>query len=881
MSSPHICLACRLTASKLRLAKSLQWSSRANFVSLSNNTRKAVDREPESGQSNTEEGSKVDYDDRSPRYPRRRPSRARPSNPGDVLESLFEKTINPSAPKIEEQTEVQSALEPYQNVQELMRMMENKAPYPDQWAYFLEHFGPDAQRAGARNRISMPTYLRPTVHLMWKAIADAKEHDHPLPDSLPSATEISKVFMELGYLHANYWIGMVSPLLRTLLKTKNSDVADAETEERLIVDLTGAWNIACRDIGQLRSFHDMHSSSYWMTLPSISMVDAVHVHQKRGSNKVFGLLVPQFEMVNLDDIPIIALATFGLLAERSETIESMNVNVSPLMTVLSRIISVPGLNYNDIYSSMSLSNNAELSQYVKDNWSSIRERAATMSQFHNPQVDKTKSERISRASVQMSVMYINRRLHEALKKRNLSQVDGIWSDVSQWPVDTSGDERPSNEQGRLTLPIANYLILIYMSLRQPNRAIDVWNHMISNGLNPTLRTWDSMMAGCVSTRDVKALQQVWARMINSKVEPDVICWATRVGGLIACRQNDAGVAALDEMGRKWMDAAKSKHPKMAQSELQLMTDVFGPAKPSIEVINAAIAGLFRNNMASAAYKILAWGGKFGIAPNIDTYNILLRSLIRDNRPKEAMALLHRMQKTGVQPDSYTFTAILDETFRSMEGLTPDETGAIVKEVFSEMEAAGVRPTIQIYGKIIRQLLPDNGEPGDMATVNAVMQTMDQQGIDANAQIYTLLLGQHFAQKPTNMDAVRTTIERASSTQGGTDDMFWDRAIEGYASNHETGPAMRILGKVQASKGRVGWTAMRMLLLALVENQEWELAKTLVNNAIEDHGAPVPVADQGYERQLSWEFWRMARNFGLVEQGPELKAQYLKHKSDQA
>ncbi|KAH7360765.1 hypothetical protein BKA65DRAFT_493928 [Rhexocercosporidium sp. MPI-PUGE-AT-0058] len=876
MSSPHICLTCRRTVNQIRPAV-VQWRSRATFISLSNNkSRKPAGREPRDDQLGPAEDLKKRDDGPAARASRKKPTQARATNPGDVLESLFEKTIHPSPPKDDEPLEAASALEPYQRVHELNKMMDNEAPFPDQWAFFLEHFGPAAQRARGRDRISMPSYLRPTIKLMFKAIVQAKEKHHPLPDSLPSTTEISRVFMELGYLNANDWIEMVSHPLRFILKARNGELHDPELEKRLTEDLIGAWNIVCRDIGQLRNFHDKDSPSYWMTLPSISMVDAVHVHQKRGSQDVFALLVPSFKLGNLKAFPMIALATFGLLSERSVDIESLNIDLSPLLMVLSRIISIPGLDRSNIHSSYSLLNVNELLEYVKDNWSAIRERAAAMSQYHHPQIDKTKAERTSRASVRISVRYINRRLHEAYTTRNLRQVDEIWSDVSQWPVDTSGVEGPPTEQGKMSLALANYLILVYMSLRQPNRAIDVWNHMVNNDLTPTLRTWDSMMSGCVAAKDVKALEQVWAKMRNSQVVPDVICWATIVGGLITCRKADAGVAKLDEMGRIWIEAAKKKYPNMAQSEVQLMTGVEGAVKPSIEVINAAIGGLFRSNLSNAAHKILAWAGKFGIAPNVDTYNILLRSLIREERSKEAMALLQRMHKTGVQPDSHTFTAILDETFRSMEALTPEETTAIVQSVFSEMKSAGVKPTVQIYGKIIRQLLPDDGQPADMATINAVVETMYEQGIDANAHIYTMLLEHHFAQIPPNMNTIRNMIERASNTQGGTDEIFWDRAIEGYARNNETGPAMRILGKVQASKGKVGWTAMRLLLLALVENQEWELARTLVNNAVIDNGAPVPVEGQGVERQLNWEFWRLARSFGLVEQGPELKAQYLEN-----
>ncbi|KAH6719770.1 hypothetical protein BKA61DRAFT_222082 [Leptodontidium sp. MPI-SDFR-AT-0119] len=877
MSSPHICLACRRTVNQIRPASVVQWRSRATFISLSNKKpRRSTAREPRGNQLDPAEELEKGDNGSTARLLRRKPSQSRTTDPGDVLESLFEKTIHPSSlPKDEEPQEFQSALEPYQRVHELNLMMENEAPFPDQWAFFLEHFGPAAQLARGRDRISMPSYLGSTINLMWKAIVEAKEKDHPLPESLPSTTEISRVFMELGYLNGQDWIDMVSHPLRYILKMRNGELRDPETEKRLTEDLIGAWNIACRDIGQLTRFHDKDSPSYWMTLPSISMVDAAHAHQKRGSQDVFALLVPSFKLSSLKHFPMIALATFGLLSERSVDIEGLSTDASPLLTVLSRIISVPGLDLNNIHSPYSMSNFAELSEYVKDNWPAIRERATTMSQYHHPQVDKAKAERMSRASVQIRVSHINRRLHEAYTTRNLRRVDEIWSDVSQWPVDTSGVEGPPAEQGKMSLALANYLILVYMSLRQPNRAIDVWNHMVNNGLTPTLRTWDSMMSGCVAGKDAKALEQVWTKMRKSQVVPDVICWATIVGGLITCRKADAGVAALDEMGRIWIEAARKKYPKMDQPQLQFMTGVEGAVKPSIEVVNAAIGGLFKNNLPNAAYKVLTWAGKFGIAPDVNTYNTILGSLIREGRSKEAMALLQRMLKTGVQPDSYTFTTILDETFRSIEGLTPEEITAIVQGVFSEMKLAGVKPTIQIYGKIIRQLLSNDGASVDMATINAVVDTMHEQGIDANAHIYTMLLEQHFAQVPPNINAVRNIIERASNTQGGTDEIFWDRAIEGYARNNETGPAMRILGKVQASKGKVGWTAMRLLLLALVENQEWDLARTLVNNAVIDSGAPVPVEGQGFERQLNWEFWRLARNFGLVEQGPELKAQYLK------
>ncbi|KAK0129705.1 hypothetical protein ONS96_000266 [Cadophora gregata f. sp. sojae] len=873
MSSPHICLACRRSIRQLRPTTVVQWRSRAAFISLSNNKPRSKDaRSSKDGQLKSDE-----YDGVSAVPPRRKTVRPKKDVPGDVLESLFEQTIHPQRPEEQHHTDHESILEPYQKVQELSKMMKDGAPYPDQWAFFVENFGPAAQRARGIARISMPSFLRPTISSMWHSIVQAKENGHPLPESLPTTAEISRVFMELGYLQGHDWIEMVSHPIRAILTMRNRELDDPEMEKRHTEDLIGAWNIACRDIGQLENIHDSDSPFYWSSLPAISTADALKVHKKLGSHDCFGLLVPSFSLGSLKAFPVVALATFGLLTERTVATEKLNIDVSPLLMTLSRVISVPGLDYSRIYSPYSTSNVAQCSDYVKANWTGILARAAEMAQYHHPEVDKTKSERVSRAPVQISVSYINRRLHEAFTKKNLRQVDEIWADVSKWPVNTSSSDGPSTEPGTMSITLANYLILVYMGLRQPNRAIDVWNHMVNTGLTPTLRTWDSMMTGTINARDPRALEQVWTKMRMAQVEPDTICWATRVGGLLTCRRTDAGVAALDEMGRIWIEAARRKYPSMEQSELQLRNDVAGAVKPSIEVINAAIGALFKNNLAKAAYKILAWAGKFGIAPNVDTYNALLGALVREGRSQEAMALLQRMHKTGVQPDSYTFTTILDETFRSVDGHTPEEAKEIVQSVFTEMELAGLKPNVQIFGKIIRQLLPQEVvPPEELATVHAVIDIMHKQGVEPNSFIFTMLLEQYFAQTPPDMDAVRNTIERASNTKGGTDGIFWDRAIEGYARLNETGPAMRILGKVQASKGRVGWTAMRLLLLALVENQEWEMAKTLVNNAIIDNGAPVPREVRGHERQLSWEFWMLARQFGLVEQGPEPKAQHIKN-----
>jgi hypothetical protein len=167
-----------------------------------------------------------------------------------------------------------------------------------------------------------------------------------------------------------------------------------------------------------------------------------------------------------------------------------------------------------------------------------------------------------------------------------------------------------------------------------------------------------------------------------------------------------------------------------------------------------------------------------------------------------------------------------------------------------------------YGKIIYQLLQGSGSKTAMPIVNAVLERISKQNMQPSPQIYTMLAEHYFDQEPPDLDAVRNLIDRASSVIGNTDNIFWDRLVEGYARVGETGPALRILGKVQSARSKVGWLALRTLLLALYENKEWDLAKTLVRNAIADTGGPLPADHSGAEGQHK--FWKLAAELNLLD-----------------
>ncbi|KAI9055478.1 hypothetical protein LZ554_000432 [Drepanopeziza brunnea f. sp. 'monogermtubi'] len=890
MSSPHICLACRRRLGQLRPPRLVQWRSRATFISLSSNKPPATrDVRPPEGTSKAEVRSRP-ADGNQDDSVRVRKIASQPT-PGDVLETLFEQTIQPPSARVVTKTldDPQRSKDLYKAVEKLKDMVASSHPVKDAWAFFLEHFGPEATEArigefSKQTRV-VPAYVVSTAYSLLNRLIQAKSND-PLSPSLPSSTEVLKVFHQIGSLRGREWHRLVSINLQALLRLRQQQAIDSENENCLFADLLGLWNLASRDSFQLTKFPAMESSAvYWSTLPPVLQRDADFVSKRqRGTNRVFGLLVPTFSKEEIDSmpLPILTLASFGVFSERSTARDALPIDITPLLIILGRVINTPKLDLGRYYEMAQNANLSLVTEYVKSNWPSIKQRASEVSQLAYSPVDKTLSKRMSdlqsldpttRFSLrQVHIGTMHRRLVNAMQRKNVREVDDLWSDVVKWPVDTTSQSTltSGSSRGILTIHLVNYFMLIYMTLRQPNRAIDVWNFTIKSGMTPDCKTWRSMLDGCKAARDGEAVKQIWSRMLASKIVPDNHLWVSRVSALIHCRDVDSGIAAIDEMGRLWMEAARLKHPSMPQSQLQLVTDVTDVVKPSIEVVNVAVHGLLELGMTGAAYKILAWAGKFGVSPDIITYNTLLRQLIKGGHTKESMALLQRMQKTGIQADEYTFTIILDETLGDMEGLSPEESIEIVQSIFEDMISAGVMPGAHIYSKIIRQLLDGEGG-GNMVAVDAVLAYMAKQNRDPGPVIYTMLMNYEFTRKPPNLDGARRIIERATAIAGGTDEVFWNKAIVGYASVGETGPALRILGRMQDSMGKVGWKSMRAVLLALIDNQQMELAKKLVDNAVIDNGGPFPSTDtSGIERQAGWNFWTLAREYGLVEQGRHLK-----------
>ncbi|RDL40399.1 uncharacterized protein BP5553_00378 [Venustampulla echinocandica] len=866
-----ICTKCRAL---IRQPKSFARLPRATFISLSNTTPRTAPKSPNGfAHAEPDATDNVSTSTGSGEMPARLPlrlqgqrQRPRPIDPkpGDILESIFEEAVAPHRLAKDPQQQSTTSLEPYKNAEALRKLLSEKTAPVESWNFFVEHFGPDiwSKDKGTVGQRALPAFLHSAAKQVLRQVISAK-YQHPFSSTLPTVAEVSTLYAQLGLLHGNDWADMMLNLIGEILKIRQESPRDHIREKALLSDLLGSWNVVCRRSGHVPSFTPVDSLCLdWSKLPYVSTQHTTYVYRKSGLPSLFGLLAPSFRLRHLDNVPIIAIATLALLAKESPPETTGLLDDPAFINTLRQVIGVRGYDINQLKGVNDGSNIDIVSGFAIKEW-------------HELDLHSTKTADPPRGATHLSSpspvyrIGIHKRIQDALGRRDVSQLDKLWIDVANLPISQSDGEPNSSglparhETGTLSASLCNYFILAYMTLRMPNSAINVWNHMVSSGLTPTVRTWTAMLDGCRASRDRNALETIWGKMQQSDVKPDTVCWTTRIIGLIECGRVEDGLRALDEMGRTWLSVMKSEQGKTTSGKLSPRSDIQGAAKPTTETINAVIAGLLRKRKSEAIRHVLSWSSKFDIRPDIVTYNTLLRYLIRDGRSKEVGVILQQMQKSGVEADVVTFTTIIEEIFHPSESTTPEEQRESILAILSEMEAAGVKANLHTYGKIIYQIL--RTPHGDFTAVTAVMERMAQQGLQPSSHIYTMLIDHYFNRETPDLDAARGLIERVRLEPGSADHIFWDRVIEGYARAGDTASAMRILGRLNSEQNVTGWVPLKTLLLALAQNQEWDVARTLVKNTIADRGGPISEDEHGKEGQHP--FWRLATELGLLQAYP--------------
>lgn len=458
------------------------------------------------------------------------------------------------------------------------------------------------------------------------------------------------------------------------------------------------------------------------------------------------------------------------------------------------------------------------------------------------------------------------RATETLKSH--MKLDELWKEV-QLAYRTEG------RTVAIPRSVYNNFLSAYLILRNSQRAVEVWNHMVAHNVKPDMQSWVALLEGCAKANDLPGFNAMWQRMLNTGVEPDNYAWTTRVNGLMSLRQINLGLAALDEMGKRWLaaeEAAKNpKHGKGRKGADQSSGKVVNKStKPSIEVINGAISGVVRIHSKHMRHekrieliqKILGWATNFQIKPDAITYNSLIQLYLLGNDVGTAFRVLSQMEKDGVEGDIATHTMLIKAAFENhvLDGQTEQQQTESVLKMFENLEASGLKLNDYVYALTIDRLLKNYA---NSSAVRTIMEHMTSRGFVPSSHVYTSLITHHFQSEPPNVGEVDHIVNLLfTAPRMPSDPILYDRIIEGYASLGEFGKMMSTLTRMSKQGKMPGWGALIAVVRELARQGDVERARDVVRDVARGEG----VAKQGImgNREGESTFLHLVRMFGLGE-----------------
>ncbi|KAH8909612.1 hypothetical protein BR93DRAFT_924592 [Coniochaeta sp. PMI_546] len=716
----------------------------------------------------------------------------------------------------------------------------------------FQYFNSDIYARINRQHARIPRILRDRVgKTLMSQVSREKAANFEAKD-LPSVTTISQIFLELGIFEPDTWAVLTTHLLEHIctVSTSPQDYTTIESYETamarrdtLLHDLVGAWKMFNVPPFVAARTGDGAKAASAARLPSLDRRHVAHNSRRGKPHLSIASLFPHYDPRQLRMTIPAAIATYVLLVDPiNRTNRVFRHEIAPFVDAMAAALlhNRPGReDLDSLYGQ-----HPALLKYITERWSAVETQLDEQSKFQDTAdgAEDSQGSQLTRK--------LHRQLGQAWNTWNPKVLNRAWEEF--WGTYATPPDAKL-KQCRENPELFNYFIMAYMAMRQPSRAIEVWNSMVSIGIEPTVKTWNSMIDGCKRANNMLGLKNVWSKLIASNMKLDPAIWTARVSGLIELGSPEEGLAALEEMARLWKENEK----------LPLAERSPAAVKPSIEPVNAALAGLLRLQRLSsgAASGLLAWAAKQGIEPDIYTFNTLLRPLLKQGLDGEVQNLLRTMKKQNLEADVATFAILLEGALEDIGSQTPQEQIQTVNTFLRTMRDAGVTANMQLYAKMIHLLL----QQGDRAEepVKAVLAHIWGQGLDLTSHIYTMLADHYFTRSPPDTDAVTALIEnRRLHDNKDIDRVFWERVIFGYCQVGDIARAMQIFDKMEKSGSKISHATLYELLLVLGRSGQTGSVVRVIDFA--KKGKDQPDEERSGKNPRFWQhrFWHLAEDYGF-------------------
>lgn len=735
-----------------------------------------------------------------------------------------------------------------QAIGKLQEMIDSDGPVSEAYLLFRTEITPAVQAPGTH----VPqAYYKVMLELLDKLVVAKGADMHT--ETLPAVAEIFRIYAEFDELKPKQWTILVGKLVQCIIEldpsAETESIAKFEREvalrKAMLRDLVESWKVfslprlAISSIGE-----DQLTSGFWF--PRLEKSPLSRFARGGNFSAAFSTLFPQYPRNHLGPpVAVLAVATYALMHDSKRCSVDVRQNATRFMSKVASLLAF--VNYSDSTLQNDIVNTFPgLEKYVMDFWPKIKEH---LNQQHVG-LDKGSTDvyRLSRpndrnqTNLAFNATSIGNRLSRAHGVESPTELDKLWEEFVGSEAIISKERA---DQIRQHPHLIDSFIKTRMTLNQPDKAIVAWNLIGKVGLKPSLRTWNLMLDGLRKTGNVDGIKNIWVKLAKSGVKLDTVIWTTRVAGLIDCGDVEGGLQALEEMARLW-----EKDPTKTTA-----------VAPTIEPVNAALAGLVHRKELGIAEKLLAWAGKKGIQPDVVTFNTMLRMVIRDgNRHEDVEQLFAAMQAQGVRANEATFVIILDASFSEDAVRDPEDQAKIVADVASAMAAAGLELNIQTYGKMIYLLLRSNATTAAMAVVNHLYN----RNLELSPHIYTMLVEHCFQQNPPALDSVRLFVQRRRHLDfDDMDRIFYDRVVKNYAQLDEADAALDVYKHVSGAGSSVALPTLTDLLIALIRQDRLEDARFMVNTEKKRFEEQRPDSEE-HVNYWGNKFWQIAQKYALLD-----------------